>query len=216
MMLLRRMQDLLGDLYDAPINYDIYDFLLTDRRVLHLLSGQSPLSDEQVLIADSEEGTRLSVYIDADVLRRLAEHDPLTSLNERNLCDFCTALEGVSHFQYFTWSSRFGRKVSLLELEFQAEIDKYSVAIYLRMLQDGGRFPTDLHAALFMNIGFVAELDAASLQRYQEANRYAARYCRSLDERYLSCRHRRPEAWIAELRKLYRIGHHEKLRRACN
>jgi hypothetical protein len=215
-MLLRQMQDLLGRLYDAQVNYDIYDFLLTDRRALRHLSEQPLKTDEQVLIEDREDGARLSVYIDETVLRRLAEHDPLTSLDERNLGDFCTALEGVSHFQYFAWSAKLGREVSLLELELQAEIDKYAAAIYLRMAQDSGRFPADLHAALFLNVGFLPELDAASLQRYQEANRYAARYCRNLDERYLRCKRRRPEAWLAELRRLYRIGHHEKVRRACN
>jgi hypothetical protein len=137
----------------------------------------------------------------------------MDALNESNLSDFCTAFEGVSHFQYLIWSLQRGRKVSLLELELQAEIDKYVAALVLRMSQESGRFPGDLHASLFLRVGFLAELDAESLQRYREASRCAAYFCRALDERYWLRRRRRPEAWLAAIRNLYRYGHHEKLRR---
>lgn len=213
-MVLRQMQHLLGRLYDAPVDYDVYDFLVTDPKQLIDLNVRCD-TDEQVLIEDEASDPRLSVYIDDAVLTRLAAHDPLSSLNDANLADFCTALEGVSHFQYLAWSVELGRNVSLLELELQAEIDKYAAAIALKLTQEGGRFPERLHASLFSRVSFLPDLDADSLQRYREANRYAARYCRSLDDRYLRCRRRRLEAWLAELRSLYRHGHHAKMHRAA-
>lgn len=216
-MVLRQLQNLLGHLYDAPIDYDVRDFLLTDRsRVLSCIDVETGVdTDEQVFIADDADGPRLGVYIDNAVLSRLTRRNPLCLLDENNLGDYCTALEGVSHFHYLAWSLGQGRNVSLLELELQAEIDKYAAALLLRMSQSEGRFPEELHASLFFRIGFLPDLDAASLQRYQEASHYAARYCRSLDERYLRRRRRRPEAWLIELRRLYRYGHHEKMRRAA-
>ena len=33
-MVLRGLQSLLGRLYDVELNYDVYDFLVTDRRAL--------------------------------------------------------------------------------------------------------------------------------------------------------------------------------------
>lgn len=213
-MVLRQMQHLLGRLYDAPVDYDVYDFLVTNPK--HLVESNAPCrTDEQVLIRDDAGDPRLSVYIDEAVLARLATHDPLSSLNDVNLADFCTALEGVSHFQYLAWSVEWGRKVSLLELELQAEVDKYAAAIALKLAQEEGKFPERLHASLFSAVGFLPHLDADGLRRYQEANRYAARYCRSLDDRYLRCRRRRLEAWLAELRSLYRHGHHAKMHRAA-
>ena len=38
---------------------------------------------------------------------------------------FCLALEGVSHFLYLIWNASFDRSVTLLEMELQAEIDKF-------------------------------------------------------------------------------------------
>lgn len=216
-MVLRQLQNLLGHLYDVPAHYDVCDFLLTDRsRLASLIGDQIAIdTDEQVFIAEEADGPRLGVYIDQTVLLRLAERNPLNLLNEDNLGDYCTALEGVSHFHYLAWSLALGRNVSLLELELQAEIDKYAAALLLRMSQSEGRFPQELHSSLFFKVGFLPDLDAASLYRYREASHYAARYCRSLDERYLRRRCRRPEAWLAELRRLYRYGHHEKMRHAA-
>ena len=67
--------------------------------------------------------------------------DPLEALDEGNLADYCTALEGVSHFHYLVWSLARGRNVSLLELELQAEVDKYASAVALLTRQRAGRFP---------------------------------------------------------------------------
>ena len=148
----------------------------------------------------------------AEVLERLARRDPLEALDEDNLPDYCTALEGVSHFHYLVWSLARGRNVSLLELELQAEVDKYATAVALMTRQQAGRFPEALHARLFHAVSFLPQLDEISRRRYQEANRHAARFCRSLEERFLRARRQRPELWLAELRRFFRRGHQEKIR----
>ena len=51
-------------------------------------------------------------------------------------------------------------------------------------------------------------------ERYEEAHRYAARFCGRLEERFLRRRQARPEAMVAELRSFYRLGRHAKLRNA--
>ena len=213
-MLLRRMQTLLAHLYDAPVEHEVQNFLFSDRRRLSAVMGERAdhMSDEQVLMTHDEEGVRVGVFIDQRVLDRLSARDPLHALDDDNLPDYCTALEGVSHFHYLMWSLARGRTVSLLELELQAEVDKYACALALLLQQSGGRFPGSLHARLFSAVSFLPQTDAAVRRRYEEANRCAARYCRALDERYLRRRKSRPEAWIAELRRFFRCGHHEKMR----
>jgi hypothetical protein len=211
---LRRMQALLARLYDAPVHEDVDDFLYCDRaRVAEMVGADAvPTSDEQVFMVEDEHGLRLGLYIDQAVLERLARRDPLDTLDEHNLHDYCTALEGVSHFHYLVWSLSRGRNVSLLELELQAEVDKYASALALLMHQHAGRFPRALHARLFDAVSFLPQLDEVSRRRYQEANRHAARYCRSLDERFLRPRRLRVELWLAELRRFFRCGHQEKIR----
>jgi hypothetical protein len=208
------MQALLARLYDAPVEYDAQDFLITDRDKLVELLGQdaAPTSDEQVFVTHDRDGVRIGLYIDHAVLERLARHDPIVALDGRNLHDYCTALEGVSHFHYLMWSLVRGREVTLLELELQAEVDKYASALTLLTRQGEGRFPKSLHARLFDRISFLPQLDSTSRQRYEEANRHAARYCRSLEERFLQRSRSRPEAWLSELRRFFRCSHQEKIR----
>ncbi len=72
------------------------------------------------------------------MLRRLEGANPVGALNEGNLAEYCTALEGVSHFVYSTWRLDRDLPVSLLELETQAEVDKYAVTVFLLADQQGG------------------------------------------------------------------------------
>jgi hypothetical protein len=213
-MILQRMQGLLARLYDAPVEHEVQDFLITDRAQLTAIFGEQAeqMSDEQVILVQQADGVRVGIFIDAAVLQRLSQRDPLESLADANLHDYCTALEGVSHFHYLMWSLARGRSVSLLELELQAEVDKYASALSLLTRQSDGCFPGSLHARMFHRIGFVPGLDAISRRRYEEANRHAARYCRWLEERFLQRRRSRPEAWLGELRRFFRQSHQEKIR----
>jgi hypothetical protein len=208
------MQQLLARIYDAPVDHDVGDFLLCDRRRLSEMLGPQAESagEEQVFVVEDEHGVRLGLFIDEEVLARLTNRDPLRALDEDNLHDYCTALEGVSHFHYLVWSLTRGRNVSLLELELQAEVDKYATAVALFTQQRAGALPRSLHARLFHAVSFLPQLDAESRRRYQEANRHAARFCRSIEERFLRARRRRPELWLAELRRFFRCGHQEKIR----
>jgi hypothetical protein len=215
-MLLRQLQGLLAGLYDAPAEHDIRDYLITDAAHAAALQGaERPPTDEQLLIAESDGLVEVSLYVDAGVLQRLADRCPLQQLTEENLADYCTALEGVSHFHYFVWSVTRERSVSLLELELQAEVDKYASALRLTLEQRNGRFPSELFHRLFDRAGFLPHLSAAERSRYEEAHRFAARFCRRLEDRFLRSRRARPEAMLAELRTFYRLGRHAKLRHAA-
>ena len=208
------MQRLLTGLYDVPAGHDVYDYLITDGAHAAVLQGHAGelATDEQLLLAESDDCVEVSLYLDAAVLERLLRRCPLQSLCEENIADFCTALEGVSHFLYFVWSAERERNVSLLELELQAEVDKYAVALQLMLRQRGGSFPAELFPRLFERVSFLPHLAEHERRRYAEAHRYAARFCRRLEERFLRTRRVRPERLLAELRTFYRLGRHEKLR----
>lgn len=215
-MLLRELQIRIADLYDAPSEHDVHDFLITDAAHAAALQGaERPPTDEQLLIAESEEGLAVSLYLDSSVLERLASRCPLERLSGENLADFCTALEGVSHFHYFVWCAVRERSVSLIELELQGEVDKYASALQLALSQRGGRFPAELFNLMFDRAGFLPHLSQAERARYEEAHHFAARFCRRLEERFLRRRNARPEAMLAELRTFYRLGRHAKLRYAA-
>jgi hypothetical protein len=211
-MVLRHMQELLAELYDARVEHEVEDFLITDRQSATALQPSEPMADEQVFVVEADGEVRVGVYIDSAVLERLKRRNPLQALNDANLHDYCTAIEGVSHFHYLMWSLTRERNVSLLELELQAEVDKYAIAVALFSRQQAGRLPEQLHTRLFHAVSFLPHLDRASRARYEEANKHAARFCRSLQERFLHPRRSRPDKWLAELRRFFRCGHQEKIR----
>lgn len=216
-MLLRQLQELLAGLYDAPAEHDVYDFLVTDAAHAAALQGatRALVTDEQLLVLEDGGAVELSLYLDQAVLERLVARCPLRALSDENLADYCTALEGVSHFHYFVWSAGHARRVSLLELELQAEVDKYASALRLMLEQRDGRFPGELFERLFEGVTFLPHLAPEERARYEEAHRFAARFCRRLEERFMRRRRARPEALLAELRAFYRLGRHAKLRHAA-
>lgn len=211
--LLDDLQALLARINDVAVFLAVSQFHLDDRARCSALLGRhlDVHEDEQLLVATSAQETALSVYIDAKVLERLMRLDPFTVLDEQNLQDFCTAVEGVSHFQYLVWCLRKGRQLSLLELEVQAEVDKYAVSTWLLRRQGRCDLPRGLRRRLFDDVSYLAGQSPSTRRRYEEANRLAACFCQRLEYRYCRRRHFRPEAWLRTLQEFYRRPHHQKL-----
>ena len=210
------MQALLGRLYDVELEYDVHDFLVTDRSALRDLTPDNDRRelDEELLLAETTDGAGVALYLDAGLVRRLEADDPLGELTDGNLADYCTALEGVSHFVYSTWRLDRDAPVSLLELETQAEVDKYVTTVFLVADQQGGAYPSQVHARLFDRVAFDARLEPDQFQRYRTAHRCAAQYCRRLERRFVRRGEAQIEALLRELRKFYRLGSTAKLRHA--
>lgn len=203
------LQDYLEQLYELEAALRIEDFLLTDACVVRALEGAGyrPLP-EKLLLQQSADELQVALYLDPELLARLAAAKPPTALCATELEDFWTALEGVSHFLYLVWNAHHERSVRPVELELQAEVDKYVVTTLLGTEGDelaAGR----IHELLFERTRFDPSLGGELLERYREANRSAARYCLSLARRYAALRH--PEL-LRELRRFYRLDHLTKLR----
>ena len=185
------MQSLLGRLYDVDVGYDVYDFLVTDRRAL---AGVTPVNDrrepeEELLLAETPDGAGVALYIDPERAAR-AWSRPIRweRSTEGNLADYCTALEGVSHFVYSTWRLGGDAPVSLLELETQAEVDKYAATVFLIADQQGGGYPAHVHPRLFDRVDFDPRLEPEQYERYRTAHRCAANFCRRLEKRFVQPR----------------------------
>jgi hypothetical protein len=210
-MLLSQLQELIGGIYDVRVAHDVYDFLVTDRACLPA-AARGGSAAEEVLVAEGAGGElALSLYLDPQLLGRLTRADPLESLHAGNVEDCLTALEGVSHFLYLAWNAGHDKPVSLLELEMQAEVDKFIAAHLLLRRQSPGRFPLELRRLLFERTRIDPRLDAARAHMYREASRYAARFCRRLEAALARARceaggARAPDEVLAELRRFYRLN----------
>ena len=208
---LASLQESLAEIYDLPATPDIAQFLLTDRASLASVA-QARATDEQLIVAVDGDTLSMALYIDAQVLERLAHHDPFDSLTHENLADYLTVAEGVSHFVYVAWNAGFDKPVTLLELELQAEIDKYVLCAWLLRAQGRGRVPRELHRALFdrTRVDAVAAGDRAGL--YHTASCYAARFCRRVAARLARRTRGATGELLTELRRFYRWGNAHKMR----
>lgn len=212
-MLLSQLQNQLAGFYAAPIPYDVHDFLITDRATAAALTppGATLANRERLLVRDNITDLELSLYIDATVLASLSADDPTVSLHDGNLDEFLIALEGVSHLQYLIFRAELAQPVSLLELELQAEVDKYVASATLFSAQGNGHVPSALHGRLFEDVRFDTLLPVTEYARYVEANRLAARYCHDLRRRFPG--HHHQASFVRELRGFYRMDGGAKIRR---
>jgi hypothetical protein len=204
------VQSALTEIYDLPAVPDVRDFLLTRAELARI--GQSRACDEQLIVAEDGDTLSMALYIDAAVLDRLEQRDPFVGLTHENLADYLTAAEGVSHFLYVAWNTGHDKPVTLLELELQAEVDKYVLGAWLLRKQGDGRFPRELHRALFERARVDPVAAAGRIALYHTASTYAARFCRRVAALLERKRSGVTRDLLAELRRFYRWGNVRKLR----
>lgn len=201
--MLSELQQQLNDIYQVGPHYDVRDYLITDPVLAKYIGGDAMLrnTSETLLMRQDEEGLALSLFLDSDMLERLESADPLRRLRAEQLDDFWKVLEGISHFNCMVWKATQERSVSLLELELQAEIDKFVSTMLLVLGQGDHDMLNRLHGRLFDNVSFRVELDAEQCDRYRFANDYAARFCRALRRCLIDDDGRAK----SELRRFYRL-----------
>lgn len=203
------LQDYLNRLYALETSFRVDDFLLTDEAAARELEGEAFRGvEEKLLVVEEEESLRLSLYLEPAMLQRLEAARPFESLQRAELADFWAVLEGVSHFTYLTFKAQQDRGVRPVELELQAEVDKFVVTALLTLAQRRPASSRALHHWLFELMQPDPALDPELRRRYLDAGREAARYCRSLMRRF----HELSPALLPELRHFYRLDHPGKLR----
>ena len=185
---------------EAPVT----EYLVAAREVAHLPGGGS-----RTLVAQEGDEVSVGVVLDEAIGSHLEKSDPRERLDSSNLGAFSTVTEEVSHFLYLLFRARSQRQVTQLELELQAEVDKYLTAVFFLSLQNEGAVSTRLRYLLFGRYRLAEGLSAESAERYHEASRLANRYCGWLEARYLRS-HRLPDL-AREARRFWRLGQREKL-----
>jgi len=208
---LSKLELLLTGIYDLRIGCRVEDFLVTERQQLPG-DCRDAGGDEQLFVTTDDDELCMSLFLDPGMLERLESHDPNDELDDRNVADCWTALEGVSHFLCVAHHAEHDRAVSLLTLELQAEIDKYVASFLLLQRRDPRRFPAELHALLFRRARIDPALAAGRESLYRRASRYAERFCSRLEPRLRALCRSGDTGWLADLRRFYRLPDLGKLR----
>jgi hypothetical protein len=151
---------------------------------------------EAVRIRDADDGA-----VEIEVLAPALSSTP-------DLDSVCQLIEGVSHFVYVADRARRELPATQLELELQAEIDKYVL-----LALGGERFDTQtariLHERLYEGVRFCHPEGTEEGDRYRMANDLAARMVRRLEVLYAE------KGRFGELRealsRFYRMGQADKI-----
>jgi hypothetical protein len=202
---LGRVQRGLEALYRVDTGVAVDDFVIDEPTRDGLAPERRPR--EQLLVCEDAGEMSLALFIDPSVLANLERHDPGRMLDDHNLGDFLLAIEGVSHFVYAIWCARADRTVTQLELELQAEVDKYVTCLLVS--EPEPRTSARLRDRLFGEPCYEADLDSEERSRYRAANDNAHRYAAWLEAAFVTPR-RIPEM-LGELRRFYRAGLAAKL-----
>jgi hypothetical protein len=209
--LLNTLKGELEQLYEITVPVDILDFVITDPDAARAIADDEGFSPhENLFVCSDGDETAVTLFIDASIVAALDGDDPMVALHDGNLGPFCVALEGVSHFTYLAWRAHHDRQVSQLELEMQAEVDKFVTTAMLMGRQSSGRIPSGLGQRLFEQVSYRPGLDAPSRERYETASAYAERYCKGLERRIMDGRD--GQTLTRDLRRFYRLDQHQKMR----
>ena len=198
--ILSRLQRGLEILYRVETNLEVDAFVIDDEQ--RRRAGVARAPREQLLVREEDGELGMALFVDGAALANLERHDPNAGLDDANFGDFCLALEGVSHFVYLALCAAGHRRVSALELELQAEVDKFVCCV---LLQGGG---AELRRRLYRDVRYHDDLDADERDRYRTANAEAERYAEGLERRFV--RDDRVPDMLHELRRFYRMGLDDK------
>lgn len=208
--MLARIQRLLAELNDVSSAPDVGAFVCGRDLLAEVTDEEAAGRGEVLLVMEDEEGVHVGLYLDPDVLESLAAEQ----------VDFGAiqlATEGVSHFLYLSFRADNDERVSQLELELQAEVDKYAAGLLdegLGALAGNGvglirARSRALRESLFERARFIDAPDTQEGERYRIAHRAAARYAARLEARYVD--QGRLDELTVELRRFYRMGARQKL-----
>ena len=209
------VQEKLESLYGIEIPGRVDDFLIgTEIAQKYFLRKNSGKVPPELLFVREGAGQSFEValYVDPKVLTQLSSAGPSRSGGGVSLSNLCILIEGVSHFNYLVWKGARGIPVTQLELELQAEIDKFLFLFLTGSSRRENRDPHQLLDFLFDRFSLRNRLSPEERERYLTASSLASHYCFDLQKRYFSRPDRRD--WITrEARNFYALSQHDKISR---
>ena len=214
-MLVEKVQTQLECIYGIGLVERAHEFLINlgDVRNYVSMNPAMKLPKELLLVRKPEDDTvEVALYLADELMTNLDVHDPFESITQKNLNDFCILIEGVSHFVYYLWKARQNLAITQLELELQAEIDKF-LMLYFYLRSDKNPAVADtLFDALFEDFKLFDELSDEAKERYLTASHLASRYCYQIKNRVQQSPGDMQNI-VSEIRQFYSLAQEEKIRR---
>jgi hypothetical protein len=132
---------------------------------------------EVVFVRDPGAGNGRREDVEIAVSLPAAGLAPPPDHGEVSLDELCQIIEGVSHFVYLADRIRLDRPMTQLELELQAEVDKFVVLGFAALRTADTRTAWRMVNRLYQGVVFVHERHTEEGERYRIANDLAATFC---------------------------------------
>lgn len=169
-------------------------------------------ADVDDFVTGAEEGERETLFVREADDGALEIKLRVPRLGDDGAMDpICQIIEGVSHFVYIADRATRGRETTQLELEMQAEVDKY-VVLAASLATFDETTSRRLREKLYDGASFLHAEDSELGERYRLANQFARRFTQRLERDYVT-RARFGDLRDA-LRRFFHAGQEDKLRAA--
>ncbi len=186
----RRVQDRLVRYYGLEDVPDVEAFL----------APRDDAQRERVLVLETEDGVEVRVELPRETIHPAR---PLT------FDELCQVVEGVSHFVLIAERARCELPLTALELELQAEVDKFVLLGVAATRRSTPATLAHLRHRLFSSARFVDAPGTEAGERYRLASRLAWQFVCRLERSYFKAA--RPRELREALRRFFRAGQTTKL-----
>lgn len=216
-MILSKLQGKLQSQYDLDIPYDVTRFVSHDIELAKSLSQEVEQDDQQLQEIDIEvvflrqdaDSMEFLLYLDADVVQNFNHYQLATDADGKPkekpplpyVDEVCALVEGVSHAVCLLWHAHNDRQIRPIDLELQAEVDKFVVLLGERKSNPERK---QLHQQLFTQFSLTPTRGTEVYERYRTANELAARYCHWLAKTFVNSSDQ--NGLDRELARFYRLS----------
>ena len=178
--IVQKIEQSLCDFYNLKPDESAKDFLLdekiTDKAFLEFITrkGIDPQRAATLFQLDDDGFLDINIFFSKKLKNSLEENCPLEELSLKNIDAFCALAEEISHFHFIIDHCHRDEPFSLLELEWQGEIDRFLSCVFLLQEQSGSSHYRQLFS-LFFEEEYRTHLSPFK-ERYIEASYLARKY----------------------------------------
>lgn len=208
--LIQTVQTRIEGIYGIAVGESAQDYLISRDELAALLpTQQRTVVPKELFLVNpkpADDTLEIALFFDPELTQNLVTNDPLHKLDAVNISDFCTLVEGVSHFVYYLHKASLEHEITELELELQAEIDKFVLLSFSIEAPSSERHR--ILELLFEDYCLHKNLKPEQEERYRTATKLARKYCHGLLK---DLQQTGPEEVLQEIRTFYPLRQEQKI-----
>ncbi|OVE82008.1 hypothetical protein BVY03_01805 [bacterium K02(2017)] len=215
MELINFIQNKLESIYGIKLGTSANDYLIEHHELSELLPQNQKTSVPKELFLvnpnPQDDTLEIALFLDPELKYNLSQNNPLKILNDSNLSDFCILIEGISHFVYYLHKASLDFEITELEMELQAEIDKF---ILLTIMTENNNISSkQIIDILFEDYLLHKNLSEEQIERYHTASNLARKYCFTLSKQI---KQNTLKDTLKDVRRFYPLTQEQKIKEILN